>query len=161
MPPPPEPVTNEPVTNEPPSAPDDADGRRSVIALVGVYDADGTPLGELSYFVGARLGRAHCSLCEITHGLVRAKAAWGDCRAALPIPFDTFHRNDAPASVRAAADGAWPTVVAELDDGSQLVLLGPDDLEACDGSLDAMVGRLADAASLRDLALDLGGAAPA
>lgn len=38
--------------------------------LVGVYDADGTVLGELSYFVKARLGRAHCSLCDITHGVV-------------------------------------------------------------------------------------------
>ena len=36
--------------------------------LVGVYDADGTPWGEVAYWVGARLGRRHCSLCEITHG---------------------------------------------------------------------------------------------
>jgi hypothetical protein len=33
--------------------------------LIGVYAADGTVTGELAYFVGARLGRAHCALCDI------------------------------------------------------------------------------------------------
>jgi hypothetical protein len=28
----------------------------------------------LSSFIGARLGRAHCALCDITHGLVRERA---------------------------------------------------------------------------------------
>lgn len=129
---------------------------RTVVALTGVYDADGTPLGELSYFVGARLGRAHCSLCDITHGLVRAKPAWNECRAALPVPFETFHRDDVPDAVRAAAAGELPTVVARLADGSHEVLLTPDELDACRGSLDAMLERLAAAASASHVELDLG-----
>jgi hypothetical protein len=44
------------------------DGDRRVVRLVGVYDADGTPRGEIAYWVGARLGRTHCALCDITHG---------------------------------------------------------------------------------------------
>ena len=127
-----------------------------VLRLTGVYHAEGSLLGELCYVIGARLGRAHCSLCDITHSLVRAKPAWKGCRAALPIPFETFHRNDVPEPVRAACGGTFPTVVAALDDGSHRVLLAPGDLDACGGSLDAMVGRLADAAATQGLVLDLG-----
>ncbi|MBA2282333.1 MAG: hypothetical protein H0W25_14065 [Acidimicrobiia bacterium] len=35
-----------------------------ITRLIGVYDADGSVLGELSYFLKARLGRAHCALCD-------------------------------------------------------------------------------------------------
>ena len=48
----------------------------AVRELIGVYDADGTLLGEARYWIGARLGRTHCSLCEITHGLFTERADW-------------------------------------------------------------------------------------
>jgi hypothetical protein len=69
---------------------------------IGVYDADATLWGELSYWVGARLGVRHCALCEVTHGLVRRKAEWDRCAAGLAVPFTLYHRDDAPADVRAA-----------------------------------------------------------
>ncbi|MEZ5256918.1 MAG: hypothetical protein R2705_08510 [Ilumatobacteraceae bacterium] len=92
--------------------------------LVGVYNANGTTWGELSYVVGRSLGRAHCALCDITHGKVREKSAWQECRSGLPVPFDTFHRNDQPDAVRAATGGALPAVVAETDE-EHVLLLGP------------------------------------
>lgn len=106
--------------------------------LVGVYDADGTIRGELAYFVGARLGRAHCSLCDITHGTLSERPEWQACRSGLPIPFDTFHRNDQPAEVRALLAGQYPAVAAETDDGWTL-LLDDEALEACDSSPDRLV----------------------
>ena len=60
-----------------------------VVRLIGVYDADGSVLGELSYFVKARFGAAHCALCDITHGRVRERADWRACRDQLAVPFDT------------------------------------------------------------------------
>ena len=96
-----------------------------------------------SYFVGARLGRAHCALCDITHGPIREKAEWRECRAALPVPVECFHRDDQPEAVRAAAGGTAPVVVAELVDGDPVVLLGPADLEACAGSVATFADRLA------------------
>jgi hypothetical protein len=105
--------------------------------LVGVYDADGTVRGELAYWFGARFGRAHCSLCDITHGRVRATGAWRDYRASLPVPFDTFHRDDQPHAVRAAAGGTAPVVVAEIDTGLVL-LLDTVTLDACVGSVDQL-----------------------
>ena len=104
-----------------------------VVRLVGVYDAEGTLRGELAYWVGARLGRAHCSLCDITHGLLTERSDWRDCRRGLPVPFDTYHRDDQPEEVRAAVEGLGPVVVAETATGI-VPLLGPHELEACDGS---------------------------
>ncbi|MCU1369863.1 MAG: hypothetical protein JWO77_1057 [Ilumatobacteraceae bacterium] len=114
---------------------------------MGVYDADGTIRGELAYFVGARLGRRHCALCDITHGAVSERAAWRTCRAALPVPFETFHRNDQPAPVRALLNGRYPAVAAETDDGWAL-LLGPEELDACGSSPDALTASV-EAASER------------
>lgn len=107
-----------------------------------MYDADGTVLGELSYFVRARLGRAHCPLCTITHGRVRERPEWRSSAATLPVPFDTCHRDDMPTSVRDLGL-ALPVVVAEHDDGSLTVAATAADLEACAGSPDELVRLLA------------------
>lgn len=112
--------------------------------LVGVYDADGTLRGELAYWVGARLGRAHCSLCDITHGSVREKGEWKACRAGLPVPFDTYHRNDQPDDVRAELAGVVPAVVVETSAGV-VTLLGPAELAACEGSPARLVTAIEDA----------------
>lgn len=117
-----------------------------IVRLVGVYDADGTVRGELAYWVGARLGRRHCSLCEITHGSVRERPQWKVCRAGLPVPFETFHRDDQPDAVRDAAGGQAPVIVAETGAG-HVLLLGAEDLEACGGSIDRLVDAIERAAT--------------
>ena len=109
-----------------------------VIRLVGVYDADGTLLGELRYWFGKRLGHAHCALCDITHGSVRERSDWKRCRAGLPVPFETYHRDDQPAEVREVTAGRLPAVVAVTDEGVRF-LLGPDELEACSSAPEQLV----------------------
>ncbi|MGD9701179.1 MAG: hypothetical protein AB7Q42_23485 [Acidimicrobiia bacterium] len=108
-----------------------------IVRLAGVYDADSTLRGELAYWVGARLGRRHCALCDITHGSVRQRPEWKACQAALPAPFDTYHRNDQPDAIRLAAGGQAPVVVAETD-GGHVLLLAPGDLDACGGSIELL-----------------------
>jgi hypothetical protein len=122
-----------------------------IVRLVGVYDADSTLRGELSYWVGARLGRRHCSLCDITHGSVRQRPEWVACRAGLPVPFDTYHRNDQPDAVRAATNATAPVVVAETEVG-HTVLLSPAELDACNGAIDALVDAIERAAASLGLA---------
>jgi hypothetical protein len=122
------------------NVPRDATG--TIVSLVGVYHADGNLWGELSYWIGARLGRAHCALCDITHGTFRRKAAWDACTRSLPVPFATFHLNDRPDDVAAATDGATPCVVARLADGGLAALAGPTDLEGCEGEPAALVAVL-------------------
>ena len=124
----------------------DAALTQRIVRLVGVYDADSTLRGELAYWVGARLGRRHCSLCEITHGSVRQRPEWKACQAGLPVPFDTFHRNDQPDTIRNAAGGHAPVVIAETDTG-HVLLLTSDDLEECDGSTDRLVEAIEQAAT--------------
>ena len=121
-----------------------------IVRLVGVYDADSTVRGELAYWIGARLGRRHCSLCEITHGSVRERSDWKACRAGLHVPFATYHRNDQPESIRAVANGAAPVIVAETDT-TAVLLLTPADLEECAGSIDRLVEAIERAVALRQL----------
>lgn len=113
--------------------------------LVGVYNAEGTLRGELAYWVGKRLGRAHCALCDITHGSVRMKADWRQCRDGLPVPFDTFHADDQPDEVRTITAGGLPVVVA-MSAGEPVLLLGAAELDACAGSPARLVAALEAAA---------------
>lgn len=127
-------------------SPSDEAPSQRIVRLAGVYDADSTLRGELAYWVGARLGRRHCSLCEITHGSIRQRPAWKTCQADLPVPFDTYHRNDQPDSICVASGGEAPVVVAVTDTG-HVVLLDAEDLDECDGSIDRLVEAIEQSAS--------------
>lgn len=116
--------------------------------LIGVYDADGTVLGELAYFVKARVGKAHCALCDITHGRVRERADWRAARQDLPVEFVTYHRDDQPDAVRTAIGDRLPAVVAETSEGIT-VLLDGDGLDACAGDPEAHVSHLRTAIDAR------------
>jgi hypothetical protein len=126
--------------------------QQQIVRLVGVYDAESTVRGELAYWIGARLGRRHCSLCEITHGSVRQRPEWTTCKASLPVPFDAYHRNDQPDAVRVAAGGQAPVVVAETASG-HVVLLDSTELERCHGSIDLLLEATELAAQRHGLAL--------
>lgn len=93
-----------------------------IIELIGVYDADSTLRGEISYWMGARIGRTHCSLCELTHGLFTKKNEWKECSQNLVVPFLTFHRNDAPVDVLEAAKGNFPVVLMRSPEQVEVVL---------------------------------------
>ena len=114
---------------------------RSVTEFIGIYDADSTIIGEVSYWIGARIGRRHCALCDITHGVFTEKAEWKMCRERLPVPFTTFHRNDAPDEVLATAKGSFPCVLVRRN--NQLaVVLRPTDLDSMNGSPEVLINRL-------------------
>lgn len=114
-----------------------------IVEFVGVYDADSTLVGEISYWVGARLGRTHCSLCDVTHGLFSVKSEWKECSRRLSVPIRFFHRNDAPSDVLDAAKGIFPLVLARTDGGLSTVLT-PADLDELQGSTERFTQRLLD-----------------
>lgn len=114
---------------------------RSDVTLIGVYDADSTTLGEIRYWFGARFGRAHCSLCEITHGVFREKSGWRSARDALAVEFTTLHRNEAPADVIAATSGEFPVVVARTS-GETTVVLNARELESLNGDNEQFITAL-------------------
>jgi hypothetical protein len=103
-----------------------------ITELIGVYDADSTLLGEVSYWVGARFGITHCSLCELTHGLFTKKSEWKQCAESFTAPFHLFHRDDAPSDVLTALTGKFPAVLQRTTEGLKIILT-KDELERFDG----------------------------
>jgi hypothetical protein len=124
-----------------------------VTRLVGVYHADGDLRGELTYWIKARFGAAHCALCDITHGMFRRKHDWVACEQGLGVPFTTYHLNDRPADVAAASEGSTPCVLAGTADGTLVVVVGPEELERCDGNPQRLVQVMTAAAAAAGLAL--------
>lgn len=118
------------------------------MTIIGVYDADGSLAGEIRYWIGARLGRTHCSLCEITHGMFREKQSWKDCRAELDVDVVTHHRDDAPIDVLEVCGHSLPAVVLRSAARVEL-LLGPDRLEQLGGDVDAFRSALTAACAER------------
>lgn len=107
-----------------------------IIRLTGVYHADGGLAGELRYVLGKLAGRAHCALCDITHGTFAARPQWRECEAGLPVPIECVHRNERSAEVAAVTGDATPCVVAHFADGELRVLLDATELDACSGDVD-------------------------
>ena len=103
-----------------------------ITELIGVYDADSTLLGEISYWVGARFGITHCSLCEITHGLFTKKSEWKQCAESFTVPFHLFHRDDAPHDVISTLAGEFPAVLQRTTEGLKIILT-KEELEHFDG----------------------------
>ena len=118
---------------------------RVVDRLIGVYDADGTWRGEIAYWIGARLGRRHCSLCDVTHGVFTEKSGWKRCRSSLAVPFDTYHRDDQPTEVRRASGDRAPVVVAESS-GDFIVLLSGSQIDDAQGDPERLVDMIETAA---------------
>jgi hypothetical protein len=118
-----------------------------VTKLIGVYDADATLLGEVSYWLGARIGLRHCSLCGITHSLFREKSQWRECQSRLEsdlhVEIETFHRNDQPDDVRACIDGKYPAVVMRGDDGVVSMFMNASEIDACGASPENFAAEIA------------------
>jgi lipoate synthase len=103
--------------------------------LFGVYDADATFIGEATYWIGARLGLRHCSLCDITHSLFTEKSEWQQCVAQLKqgygITFTAFHRDDQPDEVKTVIKGNYPAVVARNSQGIHSLFMDSRQIESC------------------------------
>lgn len=123
-----------------------------VSELVGVYDADGSLLGELAYAWGKVRGTRHCGLCDITHALVRRRPAWDAMAARLPVPVRLLHLDEPDAPLRAvvAATGAPVLLARRGEEWTTLV-------DAA--GLDAMAGSVAAFEEVVRARLDGAGAA--
>lgn len=106
----------------------------------GIYNADGTLLGELAYVVRKYTGRGHCELCDITHGTLRRKPEWDAACARSGLEIVLLHRDEASAEQLRAA-GPLPAVVADDGSGWRLVA-GPAELAACNGDPESLVSLL-------------------
>jgi hypothetical protein len=121
--------------------------------LIGVYDADGTLLGELAYVAGHLLGRRSCALCDITHGRVRRRPEFDAAAATLGVPLELLHRDERSPALVLLTDGALPCVVAD-GGGQQIVLVDRNTLASCGKDPAALVDAIRAAAADAHLVLD-------
>ncbi len=118
--------------------------------LILIYNADAGRLSALVDSARKVLRLNGCSLCSITHGLAGEKEEWSDCQTEIGVPIDYLHRDEVFGPMKQLVGETLPCVVAETASGPQ-VLLTPDELERCRGSVDDFKGRLETHAAMRDL----------
>lgn len=108
--------------------------QKRVQSLHIIYDADGTPTGELLYLLKKLLGLSHCAACTITHGARCEKPEFTALKHAWPVPVRNIHRDEMDDMMRGAVAGVLPCVVARTDAGDVRVM-GPVELERCEGEV--------------------------
>lgn len=126
--------------------------KRRVDRLIFVFSADS---GSFNAFLDSAkkvLRIKGCTLCAITHGLAGEKSEWKDCREELGVHIDYIHRDELSGELAKVVGERLPCVVAEAD-GELLMLLPPDVLDRCRGSVADMRGRLQVLASMNGLEL--------
>ena len=109
--------------------------------IIGVYNADGGLVGELSYFFGHLVGVRQCTLCDITHSPFAKKAQWKGLESRLQdelnVTFTLVHKNERSPAELAASEGREPCVLIEDDEGKLSMILDWTDLKLASGSVDA------------------------
>jgi hypothetical protein len=128
------------------------DDKRPIERLVLVYGADAGRLNALVDSAKKLLRVKGCSLCAITHGLAGERSEWRECREALGVPIDTYHRDEMPPDVAAALGGGVPAVLAQSG-GSLQMLMGPEVLDRLQGGIADFRGRLLTHAAMKGLSL--------
>jgi len=119
--------------------------------LVLVYNADSGKWSAIVDSAKKLLTVNGCALCAITHGLTGEKDEWKTCRDEIGVPIDYLHRNELDNETRYLLGEDLPAVIA-LHGGESTVLLTPEALERCKGSVADFRGRLLAYASMRGLA---------
>lgn len=129
------------------------DHARRIEALVLVFDAEAGALNALIDSTKKLFRINGCSLCSITHGLMGEKAEWRSCRDTLGIPVEYVHRDELDAELRETVGKSLPCVLARTAKGTEL-LMGPEVLKRCGGSVADFRGRLLHHAARLRLSLD-------
>jgi hypothetical protein len=123
---------------------------KSVDKLVFVFNADAGAFNAFLDSARKLLQINGCTLCSITHGLVGEKSDWRHCKEELGVPIEYIHRNEVTLELRRVIGESLPCVVADSG-GDLTLLLTPEVLERCRGSVADLKGRLRYFASINQL----------
>lgn len=82
-----------------------------------------------------------CSLCTITHGLLKEKQAWQSCATEINVPIDYLHKDDMPDPVKKLVGDKLPSIVAQTD-GKLLILLSVEEIDSCKGEVSNLQAKL-------------------
>ncbi|KZZ45294.1 hypothetical protein A3759_09990 [Thalassolituus sp. HI0120] len=89
--------------------------------FVGVYNAEGSLLGEIRYLIGKLTGTRTCALCDISHILAAEKESFTAFKENFPVPFFNRHLDELDAAQLELAQNRAPCILALDDDGWQVV----------------------------------------
>ena len=126
--------------------------KQQIRRLILIYNADAGKLAALVDSARKILRLNGCTLCSITHGLTGEKDEWRSCRDEIGVPIDYLHRDEIFGPMKQLVGDTLPCVVAETAAGPRVVLT-PDVLDRCRGSVDDFKGRLLTHAAMRDMEL--------
>ena len=102
--------------------------------IYGIYNADGGIIGELQYVLGKLMGKAHCSLCDITHSYISKKKSWKALESRGEFEINLLHINEQEPDLREFTSGITPCVVAK-EESKFRILLTSEQLENCNKSV--------------------------
>jgi hypothetical protein len=119
----------------------EVDPAKRKATLIGIYNADGGILGELSYVLGHLIGVTSCSLCDISHSPVKMKSSFKALERELAeshgIAVKMIHRNERNERETKASVGREPCMLLEYPDGSISMFLDSVELKALSGNVAA------------------------
>ena len=107
--------------------------------LIGIYNADGGIVGELTYFFGHLIGLRSCTLCDISHSPIMKKASFKALERHLleehGILVRMIHLNERNEREQKASEGRVPCMLLEYPDQSISMFLDSTDLTALSGNV--------------------------
>ena len=110
--------------------------------LIGVYNADGGIVGELTYILGHLIGVRSCSLCYISHSPIKKKSSFKELERHLlsehGVLVKTIHLNERNEREQKASEGQEPCMLLEYPDQSISMFLDSTDLKALSGSVSSL-----------------------
>ena len=129
-------------------------GKRTVDRLVFVFDANSGKWNALVDSAKKALGLRGCSLCAVTHGLLGEKEGWKECKEGFGVPIDYVHKDEMHHDLKKVAEGNLPCVISVVD-GEPIMLIPPDVLEQCKGSVSELKKKIQRHCAINDLELAL------
>lgn len=118
--------------------------------LIFVYNADSGLLAAIADSAKKLLRINGCTLCSLTHSTSGEKGEWTSCKETLGVPVEYLHRDELDARVKDVVQQELPCVLAETG-GALVMLLRPDVIKRCNGSIADFRGRLKMHAVMRGL----------
>ena len=101
--------------------------------IVGVYNADGSILGELKFTMGKITGKSDCGLCDLTHGWnPLGKPSWRNACSASSVEIELVHRDEITSGQNEVA-GDLPAVIIQLGE-TWMKLMSAEDISSFKGN---------------------------
>jgi hypothetical protein len=110
--------------------------------LIGIYNADGGIVGELTYFFGHLIGVRSCTLCDISHSPIMKKSSFKALEQHLLVEHGIrvrmIHLNERNEREQKASSGREPCMLLEYPDETISMFLDSTDLKALSGSVSSL-----------------------